>query len=69
MVDKRSIGTAYGVLGCVVGLAQSFMPFVNIAVIDSMEELSDSYRRLNLVYIGLAGLSAAIAVYIKCGKF
>lgn len=69
VVEKRSIGTAYGVLGCVVGLSQSVMPFVNIAIIDSDADLRVSYTTLNLAYIGLASISMGLAIFIKLGKF
>lgn len=69
VVEKKSIGTAYGVLGCAVGFSQSVMPFVNTAIIDSDPDLSVSYTTLNLFYIGFASISLGLAIYIKCGSF
>lgn len=69
VVEKKTIGTAYGVLGCAVGFSQCLMPFVNIAIIDSDPDLSISYTTLNLFYIGFATISLSLAVYIKCGAF
>ena len=69
MVDKKTIGTAYGVLGCVIGLSQSTMPFVNIAIIDSDDDLAVSYRRLNLAYVFIAFTTVCLAVFMKRKTF
>lgn len=67
IVPEKSVGTAFGVIGCVVGLSQCVVPFMNIAIIDSDPELSISYKRLNLVYILIAFAALCMAIYIKCG--
>lgn len=69
MVDKKTIGTAYGVLGCMIGLSQSATPFLNIAIIDSDPDLSVSYRTLNLVYVIIAFLTFLLAVFMKRSSF
>jgi MFS family permease len=35
IVPEKSVGTAFGVIGCVVGLSQCITPFINIGIIDS----------------------------------
>ena len=69
MVEQKTIGTAYGVLGCVVGLSQSTMPFVNIAIIDSDDNLAVSYKRLNLAYIFIALSTVILALIMKHKTF
>lgn len=69
VVDKKTIGTAFGVLGCAVGLSQSVIPFVNIAIIDTDDDLSKSYKTLNLAYICFASASFCTAIITKCGPF
>lgn len=69
VVDKNSVGTAFGVLGSIVGLSQISTPFMNIAIIDSDDDLSVSYKRLNFVYIFLALTALVTAIYINWGGF
>ena len=69
VVEKNTVGTAFGVIGSVIGLSQIITPFVNIVIIDSDEDLAVSYKRLNFAYIFIA-LSALIsAIYINWGPF
>ena len=45
------------------------MPFVNIAIIDSDDELAVSYRRLNLAYVSIAFATVCLAVFMKRKTF
>lgn len=69
VVDKRSVGTAFGVIGSMVGLSQISTPFMNIAIINSDDDLAVSYNRLNFAYIFLALVAYITAIYIQCGPF
>jgi len=69
VVERTSVGTAFGVIGCFVGLSQCTTPFMNIAIIDSDSDLSVSYKTLNLVYILIAFIAFCFAVYINWGPF
>ena len=45
------------------------MPFVNIAIIDSDDDLAVSYRRLNLAYVFIAFTTVCLAVFMKRKTF
>jgi len=69
VVNKKTIGTAYGVLGCVIGFSQSITPFANIAIIDSDPDLAISYKALNLAYAIFAVLTVCLALFMKKKSF
>jgi hypothetical protein len=69
VVEKRSVGTAFGVIGSIVGLSQISTPFMNIAIINSNDDFAISYKRLTFVYIFIALIAYITAIYIQCGPF
>lgn len=69
VVEPKTVGTAFGVIGSVVGLSQCIMPWINIAIIDSNDDLSISYKSLNFAFIIFSFIAFALALYIKCGPF
>jgi MFS family permease len=69
VVEEKAMGTAYGVLGCVIGLSQIFMPFVNTLIIDSDPDLAVSYKTLNLTYTIMAALVLTLALVMKHPAF
>jgi len=69
VVQKQSVGTAFGVIGSMVGLSQISTPFMNIAIINSDDDLAISYKRLTFVYIFIALIAYISAIYIQCGPF
>lgn len=69
VVKKHTVGTAFGVIGSMVGLSQISTPFMNIAIINSDDDLAISYKRLTFVYIFIALVSYITAIYIQCGPF
>lgn len=69
VVEKSSVGTAFGVIGCIVGLSQCTTPWLNIAIINSNSDLAISYKSLNLCYALVAFIAFLLAVYINWGPF
>lgn len=69
VVPASSVGTAFGVIGCIVGLSQCTTPFMNIGIINSNDDLSISYKSLNLAYIFVSLIPVCLSLYVKFGPF
>lgn len=69
VVEKKAVGTAFGVVGCAIGLSECVMPFVNVAVIDNDDDLAKSYKNLTLLYVFIAFTPFLFALFILFADF
>lgn len=63
--NKNELGTAMGVMGSAIGLTQCVFSLMNISVTSSSKSLLMSYSTLIFNYIIVAGVSVALAVWVR----
>lgn len=63
-LNKKYLGTAYGVIGASIGLAQCVGPLINAVWIDSTNILSESYKNLYLYYVVISMAPILLSVWI-----
>ena len=68
LADKRRLGTAWGVIGMVIGLGESISSIIN-GLVEDDSDLTHSYTTLTLIYLLISCGAIAMALWIFLGPF
>jgi hypothetical protein len=68
LADKRRLGTAWGVIGMVIGLGESISSMIN-GLVEDADSLVQSYTNLTLIYLIISCGAIAMALWIFIGPF
>lgn len=69
VVDSKTVGTAYGVMGSAIAFSQCTGPIINTLTLDSDSNLAQAYRNYNLCYIFIALVPFCLAFYMGFSRF